>query len=224
MKALQFSGGKDSLACLFLLEPEWPDLVVIWVNTGDAYPDTLERMAYWRRTLPHFLEVRSSQPEQIQRCGYPSDVVPVRYTRVARIFGASEGPLIQSYLECCNENIWQPMCDVVEKLGIATLVRGTRKSDSHKAPIEPGQTIDGITYEMPIWDWSDEQVFEFLGDRAPSYYQTESDGRDCQLCTAYRKDNQVRPRNLPEPLRSEFDRRVTLIARLVDEESRGIPI
>jgi 3'-phosphoadenosine 5'-phosphosulfate sulfotransferase (PAPS reductase)/FAD synthetase len=41
---LQFSGGKDSLACLLLLRPWWDRLTVMWVNTGAAFPETLELM------------------------------------------------------------------------------------------------------------------------------------------------------------------------------------
>jgi len=33
-EVLQLSGGKDSLACLYLLKPKWDDLIVAWVNTG----------------------------------------------------------------------------------------------------------------------------------------------------------------------------------------------
>lgn len=227
MKALQFSGGKDSLCTLYLLEHLWPELIVIWVNTGDAYPETVERMTHWKRVLPHFLEVKSNQPAQIEQYGWPSDVVPIRYTALARSCGASEGPLIQSYLNCCSMNIWHPMHDAIRKLGVTTVYRGTRGDDHQKGPIEPGQTIGGVTYEMPIWEWTDEDVFGFLRDKddVPYYYELgEVEGRDCKLCTAYRDKNQERPRRLPEPFRTEFERRVTIIARLIDEESRTIPL
>ena len=39
---LQFSGGKDSTACLHLLEPWWDKVHVVWVNPGAPYPEMLE--------------------------------------------------------------------------------------------------------------------------------------------------------------------------------------
>jgi tRNA(Ile)-lysidine synthase TilS/MesJ len=40
MLGLAFSGGKDSLACWYLCKHLNP--VVLWVNTGKGYPETLE--------------------------------------------------------------------------------------------------------------------------------------------------------------------------------------
>jgi len=79
------------------------------VNAGAAYPDVVEYMAHWKNRLPHFVEVRSSQPEQIVRGGFPSDVVPVRYTAAGEFFGMKPPFLIQDYLSCCAENVWIPL-------------------------------------------------------------------------------------------------------------------
>jgi len=35
---LQFSGGQDSIALLYLMEPFWEDLTVVWADAGDASP------------------------------------------------------------------------------------------------------------------------------------------------------------------------------------------
>ena len=43
--ALQCSGGKDSLALLHLMWPFWDKLTVYWLDTGDSFPETEERMA-----------------------------------------------------------------------------------------------------------------------------------------------------------------------------------
>jgi len=39
MLGLAFSGGKDSMACWYLYRDQQP--IVIFVNTGKAYPETL---------------------------------------------------------------------------------------------------------------------------------------------------------------------------------------
>ena len=40
--ALELSGGKDSVACLYLLRHQLHKITVYWLNTGDAYPETLD--------------------------------------------------------------------------------------------------------------------------------------------------------------------------------------
>jgi hypothetical protein len=71
---LEFSGGKDALACLFLLQEYWGKFDLLWCNTGDAFPETRELV--YSFGLP-VLEVRSDQPGNIARRGPPSDVLPV---------------------------------------------------------------------------------------------------------------------------------------------------
>jgi 3'-phosphoadenosine 5'-phosphosulfate sulfotransferase (PAPS reductase)/FAD synthetase len=75
---LQFSGGKDSLACLFLLREQWDEMTVLWVNAGAAFPETVGLMEKIRALVPHFLEVRTNQPAQVAELGYPVDVLPLR--------------------------------------------------------------------------------------------------------------------------------------------------
>ena len=40
--ALQFSGGKDSLACIHLMRSHWDTLTVYHVDTGDLLPEVRE--------------------------------------------------------------------------------------------------------------------------------------------------------------------------------------
>jgi len=42
--ALHVSGGKDSLATLYLLRPYWDKLTVYWLNSGDTVPATESMM------------------------------------------------------------------------------------------------------------------------------------------------------------------------------------
>ena len=42
--ALQFSGGKDSLAVLYLCKEWWNKITVVWLNTGSAFPETIAQM------------------------------------------------------------------------------------------------------------------------------------------------------------------------------------
>lgn len=215
MDALHFSGGKDSLACLYLHRGEWDKLVVAWVNTGAAYPETVEYMKDWKVRLSYFVEIESNQPAQIKRHGFPADVVPIDHTLLAYGYGLEAEPMLQDYMQCCRENITLPLMLKMKELGITRVIRGTKKADRRKAPIEPGQIIDGVEYLFPLWSWTDADVLAYLKEvdaPIPSYYATEKTSRDCWDCTAYLGENQERIANLPS------DRRAVVIERLMQIE------
>lgn len=222
--ALQFSGGKDSLACLYLYRERWDEIFVVWLNTGAIYPEMADYMARWKEKLPHFVELRSDQPSQVAREGWPADVVPVNNTTGARAFIDHDGPLIQSYLSCCAQNIWFPMHDGTVALGVTEIVRGQRKADRRKAPLTNGQIVNGVTYTLPIETWSDADVFAYIesvgADMPPGYAQGERTGRDCWDCTAYLDENKRRIENLPPDRRAVVEGRIGQIAQAVADQMR----
>lgn len=187
--ALQFSGGKDSLACLYLLQRDWSRITVCWTNTGDAFPETVAQMDAIRRMVPHFHEIRSDQPSNIELNGWPSEIVPTTNTAYGRIVDAHQAPLIQPYANCCCANIWEPMRQAMRDMGVTLLIRGTRIADKRKTLIRDGMAVDGIEFSHPIEDWSDAMVRDFLGDRLPAHYQHTGTSLDCRHCTAYLYEN-----------------------------------
>ena len=186
---LQFSGGKDSLACLWLLEEFWPDLLVAWVNTGDAFPETLSRMEAVKALVPNFLEIKSNQPMQIARAGYPVDLVPVWDTEFGRALDTSRENRYQPAYGCCGENIWEPMREAVKKHGVTLIIRGQRNEETKKAPVRSGDFDNGVQLWFPIENWTEAQVREFLDERIPPHYQFLDTSLDCQHCTAYLSEN-----------------------------------
>lgn len=195
-KVLQFGGGKDSLACLYLLRSEWDNLTVAWLNTGTAFPETLELMERIKKLVPHFLEVRTDVMADIASQGWPSDVVPVVDTYWGRLGTESTGIMVRSWTECCARNFWIPLNAKMKEIGAKIIVRGQRNSEVYKSTIRNGHTGDGITYEFPLQDWTEEQVFQFLRDNdveIPSYYAYTKSSLDCWNCTAYldAKDSQI---------------------------------
>jgi 3'-phosphoadenosine 5'-phosphosulfate sulfotransferase (PAPS reductase)/FAD synthetase len=190
---LSFSGGKDSLACLYLARPAWDEMTVVWVNTGDAFPETIAQMEEVRAMVPHFLEVNSDQPAQQARCGYPSDVVPVWDTPLGRAADASRAFKVQDPFMCCGSNIWAPMMRAVKALGADTVIRGQRLAETKKSQLRHGDVVEGVRYLFPIEDWSDEAVVQFLDDQGvalPEHYAFVNSSLDCQHCTAYLGENQ----------------------------------
>lgn len=187
---LQFSGGKDSLACLYLLRDRLHEITVAWVNAGAAFPETLEYMSRIREMVPHFIEIKSTQ--NIAEFGYPADLLPTAATLSGRIAHPAGKYKFQSKWDCCFHAISIPMHNAMIERGATTLIRGTKKADFFHSPIEPGIIFNGIRYEFPVWDWTDGQVLEFLASKdieVPPHYQQMSTGLDCMNCTAYLAEN-----------------------------------
>jgi phosphoadenosine phosphosulfate reductase len=187
--ALQFSGGKDSLACLHLLEPVWDQLIVLWGNPGDEFPELAEEV----RKIPcQLIEVRGNAFEDASQA-YPVDILPLRCTIVGRAIQPESGTIaLQSKFECCTKNFWWPMAQKVKELGITLLIRGQRRSEFLRAPILPGsKDVSGAEIWLPINDWTQEDVVNYLkgkGIDLPKYYAYMSAGPKCMHCTAWLAD------------------------------------
>lgn len=221
---LQFSGGKDSLACLYLVKPLWPEITVVWVNTGDAFPETIAQMAAVNAMVPHFLEVNSDQPAQQSRNGYPSDLVPVWDTPTGRACDQSRDRSVQDPFACCGENIWQPMARAVRELGATTVIRGQRLAEAKKSTLRNGAHVDGVQYLFPIELWSDDEVVRFLeeqGVEIPAHYAYVNSSLDCQHCTAYLSENRGKFTYMKKHhpvLHREVVRRVTYLVDAAQSE------
>lgn len=189
---LQISGGKDSLACLHLLQPYWDRITVAWVNTGAAFPETVDLMSRIRAMVPHFNEVKSNQPDYVALMGMPADVVPVRNTAVGHLMQPGGGVLVQPYWECCGANIWQPMQRAVLESGATLIIRGQRADEKRRAPISSGYTESGLTIWFPIEAWTACDAFDYLrsrGAEVPKHYEYTATSLDCTTCTAFLDEN-----------------------------------
>lgn len=222
--ALLFSGGKDSLACLYLNKHRWDSIFVVWLNTGAVDEDTFEYMMKWKERLPHFVELKSDQPANVRDYGWPVDVLPVNNTHLGKFITGEEGPVMQPYLNCCASNIWFPLHHGLKSLGVTKAIKGQRNDDAKKSTSRDGDTRDGITFEMPIQDWTEADVWKYLehidADIAPGYRAGEKTGRDCWDCTAYLSDNKKRIANLPEEKKQEVLRRLGIIKAAIDDQWR----
>lgn len=184
-QVLQFSGGKDSLACLYLLRPIWKDLIVAWVNTGASFPETLAQMELIRALVPNFHEIKSRQYLEF---GWPADLLPARRSAVGVLTYGEGGEPWQSTLQCCARSIWIPLGQAMQELGATVVYQGTRNDDTAKAPVHPGDVHHGMRFEFPVWDWTQAQVFAYLtaqGVELPPGYRYTHGGLDCWNCTGY---------------------------------------
>ena len=196
---LMYSGGKDSLACLLLLKPYWDRLDVVWVNTGNQFPEVREHMKKVAKLVPHFTELHSNTPEYFRQNGFPVDVVPTRHTGMGQFIYGPTGLRVCSRFECCGVNIWQPLAQYQALHKPTCIIRGDRGEERVIGPRE----ADGTEYAFPIFDWTAEQVQELVRTAPKGLYQPRHELKagsslDCMTCTAYWDEHSERMRYLKE--------------------------
>jgi len=188
--ALQFSGGRDSIACLYLMKPWWDQMTVYWCDMGAAYPETVSLMAKVREMVPHFAVIQGFQPQVIEAFGIPSDIVPVSATSIhARDGGGSV--LIQDRYSCCARSLMLPMHQRMLDDGVTLIIRGQKNADRLKSPIRSGDVQDGIEFLFPVEDWTSRQVMAYLREQdapLPRFYEMLNTMPDCMNCSAYWED------------------------------------
>ena len=227
--ALQFSGGKDSLACLWLLERFWTRMHVVWANSGDAFPETVALMNRVRDMVPHFIEVRSDQPSQIKEFGFPTDVLPVRnHPGVMHVLHPHPRPPLQSFYACCRDNLWTPMQQKLDQLGATLIIRGQRTSEVQHSPVRSGDILDGIEYLFPIEDWTGDQVREYVAAKPlglPAHYAYVDTSLDCMHCTGHLFENIGKRRYMAEKhpdQHAEVSRRLEVISNEIAGDVRHL--
>lgn len=186
--ALQVSGGRDSIACLYLLRPYWDRLTVYWCNTGSAFPETVELMHRIREMVPHFIEINGDQPGVITRYGMPSDIVPAENTPIGIMGTGGPGPLIQDRYSCCANVMMLPMHLRMVEDGVTLVIRGQKTADHLKSTARSGTIENGIEYLFPIQDWTVDGVMHYLRQQnapIPRFYEMLDGAPDCMTCSAY---------------------------------------
>lgn len=192
--ALAFSGGKDSWACLWLNRDRLADILVIWIDAGKNYPEMLETIEKAKEICPNFITVKVDRDGQNKYHGLPSDVVPINWTRQGQIVTDEKQVLVQSYLNCCYENLGKSLMDYCHKVGITHLIRGQRNDEGHKSSACDGDVIEGITFLQPIETWSSHDVLGYVAQHMelPEHFQFNHSSMDCYDCTAYAAESKDR--------------------------------
>lgn len=193
--ALQFSGGKDSLACLYLLRPFLSDLTVYWCDTGDGCPETRAVVEALRERIPRFVEVQSDVRQWRRTHGFPTDLVPADHHWLGQQYGMSAFPLTNRF-DCCMANLMIPLHDRMVADGVDVVIRGTKLCDTGRVPAEgrvPGAPYDVL---LPVRDWSHAQVFAYLesvgAPRNAIYDHFKAiSAPECMGCTAWWGDGKA---------------------------------
>lgn len=185
--ALQLSGGRDSIACLYLMRPYWDKLTVYWLDTGAAYPETIAMMQQIREMVPNFAVIQGNQPNVIKEFGIPTDILPVSATPMA-ITGSGKGELMQDRYSCCVRSIMLPMHQRMIDDGITLIIRGQKNADRFKSTVRSGDVLDNIEFLFPIEDWDTRKVMRYLSDEGapiPRFYEVLNTMPDCMNCSAW---------------------------------------
>lgn len=192
--ALAFSGGKDSWACLWLNKDKLSEIVVLWVNTGKNYPEMLATIKKARAMCPNFVELIVDRDGQNAHHGLPSDVVPINWTRLGQSVTVEKPVMVQSYINCCHENIGANLHKYCKDHGITHLIRGQRNDEGHKSSARNGTVIDGVEYVQPIEEWTAQEVLDFVAAHMPipDHFAFKHSSMDCYDCTAFAADSKDR--------------------------------
>jgi 3'-phosphoadenosine 5'-phosphosulfate sulfotransferase (PAPS reductase)/FAD synthetase len=190
--AFQFSGGRDSLAALYLLRDRWPQMRVYHLDTGDQFPETRAVVDRVRQDLADagvVLEVIAQDVGAFRLShGYASDLVPTENTPIGRAVSGRELRLVDRYA-CCAANLMNPMHAIMVEERITMIVRGQRDDEYATPPMRDRDVLDGFEVHYPIQDWTAAQVDTYLAALgvpvAPFYAEGMKRAPECLHCTAW---------------------------------------
>lgn len=225
--ALQFSGGRDSLAMLIIMRPYWEHLTVYYLNSGDAYPETKALIDVVKSIVPRFVEVMGRVNEVHQQMGWPSDVLqPGTGFVFARENIEGYVPLIDRH-NCCYHSVMAPMQGRMKADGITLLMRGQRDDDTTKSHVANGAVIDGIQLVFPIAHWTTADVEKCIADHGiplpPFYAAGLTSSPDCMRCTAWNEHGAHKYLAVHHPqVAVEVNERLKKIRVVVEPFIRGL--
>jgi phosphoadenosine phosphosulfate reductase len=221
--ALQLSGGKDSLATLHALKPWWDRLTVYWVNSGASFPETIAFMEKVKALVPRFKELAGNQPAVVAADGWPSDIVPIRWTTSGMAILGDKPFKVQHRFDCCWKAFMLPMHQAMIDEGVSLVIRGKRHDDDDKSGVKSGDSAAGAYMVLfPIYDWTKQDVHDFLDANEiekPGFYRRIDNSMDCMTCTGYWGDGYATYLRAEHPgLYEVYARRIGLIKEAVAEE------
>lgn len=187
--ALLLSGGKDSLACFYLLKGMGllPRVTVYHLDTGDLLPEVRDIVAQVEAEAPFFVRVNTDARGWIAANGLPSDLVPYGQHGIGRQMGDARAAIVHRY-DCCAANLMLPLFTRVKADGHTLSIRGTKRVDMRTLPAADGDVMDGIEIWLPLQDWSHERVFAYLREQgAPicRVYDYVTNAPECARCPAW---------------------------------------
>ena len=204
--ALQFSGGKDSLACLYLLREQLNDITVYYVDSNDGCPETLAVIEEVKSWVPNFVTIQTDVKKWRATYGTPSDIVLASSHYLAAPYGIDTLRLSNRF-DCCMYNKMLPLHQRMVADSVDCVIRGVKLSDTGTVPFEGKDEFYEVV--LPIRDWTDNDVFSFLETVGAPYnaiydFYKGISAPECMGCTAWWDDGKaayfraLHPERLPE--------------------------
>lgn len=223
--AFQFSGGRDSMAALWVMRPYWDRMKVYHLDTGDQFPETRQMVEWVRGHIP-VITIKSDVASYHANVGWPTDVIPVNALPFGRAVSGERVKVVGRF-ECCMRNLMQPMHQRMLDDGITLIVRGQRDADYADPPTRSGFTDGDVELLYPIQSWSTQDVNDYCTRMGlpmlPWYADGVAHGSDCMRCTAWWDDGRmpyVRAHH-PDVFR-EVESRLDLIFEAVTRQCRPL--
>lgn len=185
--ALNFSGGKDSLAVVYLLRAYLDRLTIYHLDTGDLLPETRAIVRHVVSMAPNFVHLQGDVLAHIAAHGMPTDLLPHTAHPVADAMAEARTRLVSRY-DCCWHNRMLPLYARMRADGITLIIRGTKQVDMRRVPLASGETLDGIEHWYPLESWSHQDVFAYLrevGAPINRVYELVMNSPECTRCTAW---------------------------------------
>lgn len=180
------SGGKDSLAVLYLLRDQMHRITVYHRDTGDLLPEVREAVEAVRPMCPNFVHLQGDVMAWQAEHGLPADL-----TRdYSRRDGSTERHTFKTVprYTCCVANLMRPLWDRIVADGNTLVIRGTKTVDLPHLPVGDGAVVDGIEFLLPLQDWSHDAVFAYLrAEGAPinRVYEHVTNAPECARCPGW---------------------------------------
>jgi phosphoadenosine phosphosulfate reductase len=186
--ALSFSGGKDSLACVFLCKSYFERITIYHVDTGDYLPEQRAVVDEVEAEFPYkFVRIQTDVSSWISQNGLPSDLIPHSSHPFGILTGAARTKLVSRH-DCCYHNMMLPLYARVIEDKCTMLIRGTKAVDMRLLPVKDGDRVGDVEFCYPLQDWTDEQVLNYLrlcGVTPSRIYEHLDHGLSCATCPAW---------------------------------------
>jgi len=181
------SFGKDSVLVLYFAREVYPDIPVLWANTGVEFPETVKfarKLAEeWNLNLIEVKPIKTFW-QCVKEYGFP-------WPRKVKTRDGYKAP---GTPRCCYYMKEKPLANKIHELGIKATLTGLTWDESYNrkwALIKNGDWFfskkRGYWFIHPIAYWNSYEVWKFIEENSiplnPLYEKAERIG--CMTCTAH---------------------------------------